>query len=133
MTPILAFDIETVPDVAGLRRLHDLPADLPDNDVAELAFQKRRVQTGNDFLPPYLQRVIVISCVMRTDDGVQVFSIGEPDVAEGAAIQRFFAGISSGGALHVALRVARELRNAVIVSIVCDRGDRYLSTGVFPD
>jgi S-sulfo-L-cysteine synthase (O-acetyl-L-serine-dependent) len=44
-----------------------------------------------------------------------------------------FAGISSGGAVHVALRVARELNDAVIVAVVCDRGDRYLSTGVFPD
>ncbi len=44
-----------------------------------------------------------------------------------------FAGISSGGAIHVALRLSRELKNAVIVSIVCDRGDRYLTTGVFPD
>jgi cysteine synthase B len=44
-----------------------------------------------------------------------------------------FAGISSGGAMHVALRVAKELKNAVIVTIVCDRGDRYLTTGVFPD
>ena len=44
-----------------------------------------------------------------------------------------FAGISSGGAMVVALRIARELQNATIVSIVCDRGDRYLSTGVFPD
>lgn len=43
-----------------------------------------------------------------------------------------FAGISSGGAMSVALRLAQELENAVIVSIVCDRGDRYLSTGVFP-
>ena len=43
-----------------------------------------------------------------------------------------FAGISSGGALAVTLRLAAELENAVIVSIVCDRGDRYLSTGVFP-
>lgn len=43
-----------------------------------------------------------------------------------------FAGISSGGALAVALRVSAEVENAVIVSIVCDRGDRYLSTGVFP-
>jgi cysteine synthase B len=43
-----------------------------------------------------------------------------------------FAGISSGGALAVALRVAQEVRDAVIVTIVCDRGDRYLSTGVFP-
>jgi cysteine synthase B len=44
-----------------------------------------------------------------------------------------FAGISSGGAMHVALRLAKELKNAVVVSIVCDRGDRYLSTGIFPD
>jgi cysteine synthase B len=44
-----------------------------------------------------------------------------------------FAGISSGGAVAVALRISREVKNAVIVTIVCDRGDRYLSTGVFPD
>ncbi len=44
-----------------------------------------------------------------------------------------FAGISSGGALTVALRVSQQVKDAVIVSIVCDRGDRYLSTGVFPD
>ena len=44
-----------------------------------------------------------------------------------------FAGISSGGAMHVALRLAKELKNSVIVTIVCDRGDRYLTTGVFPD
>jgi S-sulfo-L-cysteine synthase (O-acetyl-L-serine-dependent) len=43
-----------------------------------------------------------------------------------------FAGISSGGAVAVALRVSRGLENAVIVTIICDRGDRYLSTGVFP-
>jgi S-sulfo-L-cysteine synthase (O-acetyl-L-serine-dependent) len=43
-----------------------------------------------------------------------------------------FAGISSGGALCAALQLSRELENAVIASIVCDRGDRYLSTGVFP-
>ena len=43
-----------------------------------------------------------------------------------------FCGISSGGALAVALRVAQTVQNATIVFIVCDRGDRYLSTGVFP-
>ena len=43
-----------------------------------------------------------------------------------------FAGVSSGGAIEIALRVSRELHNATIVAIVCDRGDRYLSTGVFP-
>jgi cysteine synthase B len=44
-----------------------------------------------------------------------------------------FAGISSGGAMHVALRISRQLEDAVIVTVVCDRGDRYLTTGVFPD
>jgi cysteine synthase B len=43
-----------------------------------------------------------------------------------------FAGISSGGALFAALQLSKKVENAVIVSIVCDRGDRYLSTGVFP-
>jgi cysteine synthase B len=43
-----------------------------------------------------------------------------------------FAGISSGGALYAALQLSKEVENAVIVTIVCDRGDRYLSTGVFP-
>ncbi|MGH9904364.1 MAG: pyridoxal-phosphate dependent enzyme, partial [Pyrinomonadaceae bacterium] len=43
-----------------------------------------------------------------------------------------FAGISSGGAMWATLQVSAEVENAVIVSIVCDRGDRYLSTGVFP-
>lgn len=50
-----------------------------------------------------------------------------------AAEEGIFAGISSGGTLWAALEVARQVENATIVSIVCDRGDRYLSSGVFPD
>jgi cysteine synthase B len=49
-----------------------------------------------------------------------------------AAEEGIFAGISSGGAVSVALRLSAEVENAVIVVIICDRGDRYLSTGVFP-
>ncbi|MCA8090198.1 cysteine synthase CysM [Burkholderia anthina] len=49
-----------------------------------------------------------------------------------AAVEGIFAGISSGGACEVAMRIARQAENATIVFIVCDRGDRYLSTGVFP-
>ena len=94
MTPILAFDIETVPDCPGMRRLYDLPEDLPDAEVAEVAYQKRRAVTGNDFLPPHLQRVVVISCVLRQDEEVRVLSIGEPESGEAAAIQRFFDGIN---------------------------------------
>jgi cysteine synthase B len=43
-----------------------------------------------------------------------------------------FAGVSSGGALWAALQISAETENATIVTIVCDRGDRYLSTGIFP-
>ena len=93
MTPVLAFDIETVPDCAGLRTLYGLPEDLPDADVAEIAFQKRRLQSGGDFLPPHLQRVIVISCVARDDEGIKIFTIGEPERDEKAAIHRFFDAV----------------------------------------
>jgi cysteine synthase B len=50
-----------------------------------------------------------------------------------AAEEGIFCGISSGGAVYAALQLAREVERAVIVTIVCDRGDRYLSTGVFPE
>jgi len=91
MKPVLAFDIETIPDVAGIRKLHDLPADLPDHEAAEVAFQKRRAQTGSDFLGPQLHRVVVIGCVLREGDAVKVFSIAE--AAEKETIQRFYDGI----------------------------------------
>jgi predicted PolB exonuclease-like 3'-5' exonuclease len=93
MVPILAFDIETIPDCAGIRRLYELPDDLPDAEVAEVAFQKRRAASGNDFLPPHLQRVIVISCVARDDEGLKIFSIGEPERDEKTALARFFDAI----------------------------------------
>lgn len=63
--------------------------------------------------------------------------VGQPDAEETtrrlAREEGIFAGISSGGALFAALQLAKDVENAVIVSIVCDRGDRYLSTGVFPE
>jgi S-sulfo-L-cysteine synthase (O-acetyl-L-serine-dependent) len=49
-----------------------------------------------------------------------------------ATMEGIFAGVSSGGALYSALQLSKTVENAVIVSIVCDRGDRYLSSGVFP-
>lgn len=93
MTPVLAFDIETVPDVEGIRRLRGLEADLPDKEVAEMAFQLRRQATGNDFLPLHLHRVIAISCVLRDRDNFKVWSLGAGGEPEGDLIQRFFEGI----------------------------------------
>ena len=56
----------------------------------------------------------------------------ENTTRELAAKEGVFSGISSGGAVSVALKLSKELENSVIVAIICDRGDRYLSTGVFP-
>lgn len=66
----------------------------------------------------------------------RMIDVGQADAEETtrrlAREEGIFAGVSSGGALFAALKLSREIENAVIVSIVCDRGDRYLSTGVFP-
>jgi len=66
----------------------------------------------------------------------QMIYVGQQDAEETtrrlAREEGIFAGVSSGGALFAALELSKQVENAVIVSIVCDRGDRYLSTGVFP-
>ncbi len=93
MNPVLVFDIETIPDVPGLRALHELGSSVGDRDVAEMAFQLRRQKTGSDFLPHHLQRVAVISCVLREGDNFRVWSLGEPGEEEGSLIQRFYDGI----------------------------------------
>jgi predicted PolB exonuclease-like 3'-5' exonuclease len=93
LTPTLCFDIETIPDVAGIRLLNDLPASLSDVEVAEFAFQKRRAQTGSDFLPLHLQRVVVISCCLAMGEQFRVWSLSEPAADEGQIIGRFFEGI----------------------------------------
>jgi cysteine synthase B len=81
--------------------------------------------------PAYLPRIYDAARVDRVESVSQAEA--EEMTRRMAREEGIFAGISSGGAMFVALRVAAEVNNAVIVSIVCDRGDRYLSTGVFPD
>jgi hypothetical protein len=93
MAATLVFDIETVPDVAGYRMLLDLDPALPDADVAELAFQRRRAASGQDFLPLHLQRVVAIACVLREGEGLRAWSLGAPADGEAELIQRFYDGI----------------------------------------
>ena len=79
----------------------------------------------------YLPKIYRHECV---DELIEVSQAdAEETTRRLARDEGIFAGISSGGALWVALRVAERVSNSVIVTIVCDRGDRYLSTGVFPD
>jgi hypothetical protein len=93
MTPVLAFDIETIPDVTGLRKVYGIGNDVGDDAVAELAFQRRRQATGSDFLPHPLHRVVAISCALRSDDGFKVWTLGKSDDSEATLVQRFFDGI----------------------------------------
>jgi cysteine synthase B len=78
----------------------------------------------------YLPKICDFSMIDRMIDVGQ--AAAEETTRRLAREEGIFAGISSGGALYAALQLSQELENAVIVSIVCDRGDRYLSTGVFP-
>lgn len=93
MIPVLVFDIETIPDIAGLRTLHNLDANIQDAEVAERAFEQRRQVTGNDFLPLHLHRVVAISCVLRERDNLTVWSLGTLQDTEAELIKRFFDGI----------------------------------------
>lgn len=132
MSPVLVFDIETVPDVAGLRRLHGLEAQLPDDEVAELAFQKRRAATGGDFLQLHLHRVVAISCVLRDQSQLRVWSLAEPDSGEGEIIQRFYDGIErfsptlvswNGGGFDLPVLHYRGLMHGVAAPRYWDLGD----------
>jgi cysteine synthase B len=79
----------------------------------------------------YLPKIYEASRVDRIIDVNQ--QAAENTTRALAAQEGIFAGVSSGGAIYAALQLSAQLENAVIVAIVCDRGDRYLSTGVFPN
>ncbi len=69
----------------------------------------------------------------RVDQIIEVDQLDAENTTRAlAAEEGIFAGVSSGGAVYAALQLAKTVENALIVAIICDRGDRYLSTGVFP-
>jgi len=88
--PVLVFDIETIPDVQGLRALNGQDSDSTDAEVAAAAFAARREKTGSDFLQHHLHRVAAISCVFRDDEGFRVRSLGSLDDSEEKLIQDFY-------------------------------------------
>jgi predicted PolB exonuclease-like 3'-5' exonuclease len=93
MAPILVFDIETIPDVEGLRKLWELDAEVSEDAVVDLVQQRRRQATGSDFLPAHLQRVVAISCALRSSDGLRVWTLGTQEDAEAEVVKRFFDGV----------------------------------------
>ena len=88
----LVFDIETVPDVDLGRRLYGLEG-LADGQIAKAMFALRRQRAGGDFLPAEQQRIVAISCALRSGDEVRVWSLGSPGEPEREIVQRFFDGI----------------------------------------
>jgi predicted PolB exonuclease-like 3'-5' exonuclease len=89
---VFVFDIETVPDVEGGRKLYNLEG-LSDKEVANIMFHKRRQETGNEFLRLHLHRIVTISVALRSRDRFAVWSLGEEDAGEKEIIERFFSGI----------------------------------------
>ena len=94
MTPTLVFDLETLPDAQGLRRLHGWDAELSDTEVIERALAARREATGgSDFMPLHLHQVAVIGCVFRDDSGFRVRTLGMPGDDEAKLLNGFFKTI----------------------------------------
>ncbi|GHT89740.1 hypothetical protein AGMMS49545_00850 [Betaproteobacteria bacterium] len=131
-SPVLVFDIETIPDVDGLRRLNHLDAALSDAEVAELAFQQRRAKTGNDFMPLHLQQVVSISCVLRARGSFKVWSLAAPALSEAEIIQRFFDGVEkftpqmvswNGGGFDLPVLHYRALIHGISAPRYWDLGD----------
>src|SRR5712692_1816996 len=131
MTPILAFDIETVPDIAGLRLLHGIEAQISDRDVAEFAFRERRARTGHDFLPLHQHRVVAIACALRDEDSFRCWSLGSAEESEAVLIRRFFDGIEkytpqlvswNGGGFDLPVLHYRALIHGVAAKTYWDAG-----------
>jgi len=91
---ILAFDIETIPDTSGGRKIYDLN-DLTDAEVATAMFNKRREKTGAEFIATHLQKVVAISAVYRNTqkDQFSVWTLGAEESSEKEIVQNFFDGV----------------------------------------
>lgn len=93
MANTLVFDIETVPDVEGGRRLYGL-GDLDDDGVVQAMRHLRSQETdGSDFQRHHLHRIVAISVLLERGEAVSLFTLGEPEEDEVGAIRRFFEGI----------------------------------------
>jgi len=132
MTPILCFDLETVPDVVGLRKLRPEWRDLDDASVAASAFAERHQRTGSEFLPHHLHRIVAIGCAFRDDTGFRVRCLGTEADAEARLIQDFFRLIDhytpqlvswNGGGFDLPVLHYRGLVHSVRAARYWDLGD----------
>ena len=130
---VLVFDIETVPDIAGLRALRGAAASASDAEVLATELAERQAAGKSDMLPLHLQRVLVISCVFRSTKGLTVQSFVAGDAAEeGAVVQTFFDKIErhqpqlvswNGGGFDLPVLHYRGLRAGVTADKYWDLGE----------
>jgi predicted PolB exonuclease-like 3'-5' exonuclease len=128
----LVFDIETVPDVELGRRLYDV-ADFDDATVAKVMQFKQKQVRQSDVLPPHQQRVVAISGLMRSRDGVRVFSLGDERSGERELVQRFFDGLErytptlvswNGSGFDLPVLCMRALRHGLSAARYWEMGDK---------
>ncbi|KRB96855.1 3'-5' exonuclease [Hydrogenophaga sp. Root209] len=131
--PVLVFDIESIPDIDGLRALRAAPADLTDGQVYASWLEERRAKGQSDFMPLHLQRVLVISCVFRNAEGLRIHSFVDRDgQSEGRVVQTFFHAVEkhtpqlvswNGGGFDLPVLHYRGLRHGVEASKYWDLGE----------
>jgi len=127
---VLVFDIETIPDLDGGRRIYDLDG-LSDKDTASALLNLRRQENGTEFLRLHLHRIVAISVVLRSAQGVKVWSLGDENSTEKELIERFYDGIDrftpnlvswNGGGFDLPVLHYRALKHGV-------PAHRYWETG----
>ncbi len=134
--PVLVFDIETIPDLAGLRQLRSTPAECEDALLWAEVQAERAAQGKSDFMPHHLQRVLVVSCVFRSAEGLRVHSFvdrqAQGESQEGRVIQSFFSAVEkhapqlvswNGGGFDLPVLHWRGLRHGVEAGKYWDLGE----------
>jgi len=125
-----SFDIETIPDVEFGRCMWNLEG-LSDKDVGTAMFFKRQQETGNEFLPLHVQRIVAISVALRSGDTFRVWTLGDKDADEAEIIRRFYDGIEryaptlvswNGGGFDLPVLHYRALKHGI-------QAPRYWETG----
>jgi 3'-5' exonuclease len=129
--PVLVFDLETVPDIDGARRLHDFDG-LSDSEVAEALFALRRIRTGSEFLQHPLQRVVSIGVLYQGGEQIKLSAFGRDTEDEAELLRQFFDVIEkrtptlvswNGGGFDLPVLHYRALLHGVAAPRYWDQGD----------
>jgi len=129
--PVLVFDLETVPDIDGARRLHDF-AGLSDTEVAEALFALRRIRTGSEFLAHPLHRIVSIGVLYQGGEQIKLSAFGRESEDEAELLRQFFDVIEkrtptlvswNGGGFDLPVLHYRALLHGVSAPRYWDQGD----------